>query len=118
MDEAERCGRVAYLHLGRLLALGTPSELKRMPEVNPPGLRRVEIMAPDIAEFLAKLRHRKSVQEATIFGQSIHALVEDGDSLEDLAGSEVVIHPAMANLEDVFVAIARRRTQELAQLEA
>jgi drug efflux transport system ATP-binding protein len=115
MDEAERCGRVGYLHLGTLLAIGTPSELERMPEVNPPGCRRVEIIAPDIAEFLARLRQRPTVREATIFGQSIHALVDDGDSLSDVAAPDVVIRPASATLEDVFVTIARNRSRELAQ---
>jgi ABC-2 type transport system ATP-binding protein len=115
MDEAERCGRVGYLHLSRLLALGTPAELKQMPEVNPAGSRRVEIVAPDIAELLARLRHRKTVHEATIFGESIHALVDDGDDLADLQLPAVSIRPAHANLEDVFVTIARNRNRELAQ---
>src|SRR6266478_9577007 len=73
MDEAERCGRVGYLHLGKLLALGTPGELKELPEVTPEGYRRVEIVAPDIAGLLARLKKRSTVREATIFGQSIHA---------------------------------------------
>jgi ABC-2 type transport system ATP-binding protein len=115
MDEAERCGRVGYLHLSRLLALGTPAELKAMPEVNPTGARRVEIVAPDIAELLARLRHRQSVHEATIFGESIHALVDDGDDLADLESPGVSIRPAHANLEDVFVTIARNKNRELAQ---
>jgi ABC-2 type transport system ATP-binding protein len=115
MDEAERCGRVGYLHLSKLLSLGTPAELKQLPDVNPPGYRRVEIIAPDIAELLATLRHRPTVHEATIFGESIHALVDDGDELADLAAPGVTIRPAHANLEDVFVTIARNRNRELAQ---
>ena len=115
MDEAERCGRVGYLHLGKLLAIGTPTELERLPDVNPPGFKRVEIIAPDIAEFLAHLRQRPTVREATIFGQSIHALVDETDTLADLESPNVAIRPATANLEDVFVTIARNRTRELAE---
>jgi ABC-2 type transport system ATP-binding protein len=115
MDEAERCGRIAYLHLGDLLALGAPSDLEQLPQVNPAGFRRVEILAPDIAEFLAHLRQRPSVEEATIFGQSIHALVANEDSLEDLAAPDVSVRPATATLEDVFVTIARNRERELAE---
>jgi ABC-2 type transport system ATP-binding protein len=113
MDEAERCGRVGYLHLSKLLVVGTPSQLKRLPEVTPEGFHRVEITAPDIAELLARLKHRPTVREATIFGQSIHALVADGDRLEDMELPEVTIRPAGANLEDVFVTIARNRNREL-----
>jgi ABC-2 type transport system ATP-binding protein len=115
MDEAERCGRVGYLHLGKLLAIGTPNELKQLPDVNPEGFRRVEIVAPNIAELLAELKHRPTVHEATIFGQSIHALVKDEDDLEDIAGEGVSVRPAEANLEDVFVTIARKRQEELAK---
>src|SRR5262249_38790724 len=76
MDEAERCGRVAYLYLGHLLAVGTPTDLKALPAVNPPGTQRLEITGPDPAGLLARLRRRPGVREATIFGQAIHALVD------------------------------------------
>jgi drug efflux transport system ATP-binding protein len=115
MDEAERCGRVGYLHLGKLLTIGTPTELKNLPDVHPPGFRRVEIIAPDIAELLMQLKRRRTVHEATIFGQSIHALVDEHDDLADLSGPEVSIRPAAPNLEDVFVTIAKNRQRELAQ---
>lgn len=113
MDEAERCGRIAYLHLGKMLAIGTPNELKALPDVNPAGYRRVEITATDTAGLLMRLKHRPTVREATIFGQSIHALVEEQDDLADIQGKDVVIHPTTPNLEDVFVTIARNRQREL-----
>src|SRR5207253_2280026 len=102
MDEAERCGRVGYLYQGQLLALGTPKELKKLPDVTPPGTRRLEILGPDIAELLERLRGHKEVREATIFGQAIHALVEEGWSAEDLKAAGVQVQPSTPTLEDVF----------------
>ncbi len=114
MDEAERCGRVGYLHLSRLLVLGTPQELKELPEVTPAGKRRVEIVGPDISGLLTLLKARPTVSEATIFGQAIHALVDDGDPLTDISSPAVHIRPADPNLEDVFVTIARAQKNGLA----
>jgi ABC-2 type transport system ATP-binding protein len=126
MDEAERCARVGYLYLGRLLALGTPAELKGRPEVTPPGTRRLEIQpAPhsgseairtgtgppaggsDIAALLERLRHRPGVRLATIFGQAIHALVDADCSPAELGLGDADVHPAEPSLEDVFVALTR-----------
>jgi ABC-2 type transport system ATP-binding protein len=106
MDEAERCGRVGYLYLGRLLALGTPRDLVSLPSVTPPGKKRLEIRGPNAAEVLAVLRRRPDVHEATIFGHSIHALV-DASFDPSICGPEMVVQPTEANLEDVFVSLAR-----------
>src|SRR5205814_312650 len=107
MDEAERCGRVGYLYLGRLLALGTPAELKALPEVTPADTRRLEISGGDVAGLLARLRRHTAVREATIFGQSIHALVDANCAPADLGLNGAVVRPAEANLEDVFVTLSR-----------
>ncbi len=107
MDEAERCGRVGYIYLSNLLAMGTPAELKRLPGVTPPGSRWLEVHDLDTAGLLERLRDRPGVLQATIFGQSIHALVENGRSLEELGLAHARVLDAEPSLEDVFVAISR-----------
>jgi ABC-2 type transport system ATP-binding protein len=108
MDEAERCGRVGYLYLSRLLAVGTPDELRHLPLVTPAGTRRLQIVPHgDTAALLERLRHTPGVREATIFGQSVHALVDAERTPEQLGLNGARVLPAEANLEDVFVTLAR-----------
>src|SRR6516165_6856439 len=84
MDEAERCGHVAYIYYGKLIADGTPNTLRELPDLQPPGTLRVEITTPEVTRALARARQIKGVRSATIFGQSIHALVDDHLDLDDL----------------------------------
>lgn len=112
MDEAERCGRVGYLYLGHLLALGTPEDLKSLPCVTPNGTHRVEIRGGEAASLLARLNRHPGVEEATIFGQSVHALIRDDCSLEDLTDQGLEIRPADPNLEDVFVTLSRMQAKK------
>jgi ABC-2 type transport system ATP-binding protein len=107
MDEAERCGRVGYLYLSKLLALGTPGELKHLPAVTPPGTKRLEINSTDTAATLDRLRHHPTVREATIFGQAIHALVAEGVRPADLGLTDDQVRPTTPTLEDVFVTLAK-----------
>jgi ABC-2 type transport system ATP-binding protein len=112
MDEAERCGRVGYLYLGHLLALGTPIELRDRRGVTPPGTTRWEITIPggsgyEVAELMERLRSRPGVLEVTIFGHTIHALVTAESTPESLGLDSEQLRPAEASLEDVFVAISR-----------
>ena len=109
MDEAERCGRVGYLLLGHLLAIGTPDELRHAPGVTPPGTRRLVIIGEDIAELLERLRGHPAVCQATIFGQAIHALVDADRPLAELGLDEAHARPAEPGLEDVFVSLSRAR---------
>ena len=106
MDEAERCGRVGYIYMSKLIAIGTVAELQRLPDANPPGTSRVQIMTRNPSEMLDRVRHIEGVREATIFGHSIHALAETERLKalhEEIPGAKVdVIEPS---LEDVFVTL-------------
>src|SRR5262250_3106199 len=77
IDEAERCSHVAYIYYGKLIADGTPDSLRELPDVQPQGTMRIEIIAPEVTRALRLARHIAGIRSATIFGQSIHALVEE-----------------------------------------
>lgn len=107
MDEAERCGRVGYLYLSKLLALGTPDELKQLNAITPPGMRRFAIYGGRVSDVLNQLHQMAGVHESTIFGQAVHMLVEEQVDLSDFRRQGLEIREAEPNLEDVFVALAR-----------
>ena len=111
MDEAERCSTVAYLYLSRLLALGRPDELTRLPEVTPEGTRRVEaVCSAGVAAVMAAATRLPQVRDVTIFGNAVHLLVDaaasDGELdrlLESATGNTVSVREIAPTLEDVFV---------------
>jgi len=115
MDEAERCARVGYLYMGNLLAIGTPDELKEWPGVTPEGYTRWEISGPKVraSALLDDLRDNTFVQEATIFGQTVRALVKETARPEDLGLTADVVKPTGPTLEDVFVTLSKAKQPEL-----
>jgi len=122
MDEAERCSHLAYIYYGELIADGTPDSLRALPEVNPPGTHRFEISAPAITTALRKAKEMTLFKSATIFGRSIHALVDESVGPAELDhelrghGIDVEeIRPLIPTLEDAFVELSQRRQ---AQMEA
>jgi ABC-2 type transport system ATP-binding protein len=106
MDEAERCGRVGYIYMSKLIAIGTVAELQRLPDANPPGTSRVQISTANPSEMLDGVRRMPGIREATIFGHSIHALAET-DRLAALREKlpEAKLEVIEPSLEDVFVTL-------------
>jgi ABC-type multidrug transport system ATPase subunit len=117
MDEAERCSHVGYIYLSKLVVCGEPDELKHLPVVNPPGTRRIDVTCDHVTTGLQAVRRLRGVRTATVFGQSMHLLVEEGMS-EQVIRNELVkvnipqadIRPSAPSLEDVFVALTNTET--------
>ncbi len=109
MDEAERCGRVGYIYHSKLVAVGSVAELRRLPEASPAGTSRILIATADPSSLLAAVRRMAGVREATIFGRSIHALVEN-EQIAALKNQlpKASIETIEPTLEDLFVTLTFR----------
>ena len=115
MDEAERCSHVGYIHMSKLVVCGEPDDLKKLPVVNPPGTKRLDVTCDHVTLGLQAVRRLPGVRTATVFGQSMHLLVDDNVS-EELLRAELAkagipqadIRPIAPSLEDVFVALTTK----------
>jgi ABC-type multidrug transport system ATPase subunit len=121
MDEAERCGTVAYLYMSRLIVSGRPDALKALPEVTPEGMRRVEAACQEgVATLMTSARTLPYVRAVTIFGTSLHLLIDADVSNEkverDLQAfgiGDVKVSDIEPSLEDVFVRLTETRGREI-----
>lgn len=116
MDEAERCTDVGYIYLSRLIALGKPSDLKVLPDVNPDDAYRLEIVPDDPTRALRAARNVPGVRSSTFFGESIHLLIDRSVTAADLekaltAQGIVIerINEMGPTLEDVFVTLTEKQ---------
>ena len=113
MDEAERCSDVGYIYLSKLLVLGKPDQLKSLPNVTPPGTNRFELRIPIPTEKLGPLRECPGVRDATLFGETIHALLDDSITPQqlieqlDIPADEFSSREIPPSLEDVFVTLTK-----------
>src|SRR5208337_210805 len=107
MDEAEYCNRIALINGGRLVALGSPGELKR-------SAIRGEILlveGDDPGAMLEALEAAPAVRDVAPFGSSLHIVVDDAardlPAIKGLLGERGLawsrIEPIKPTLEDVFV---------------
>jgi ABC-type multidrug transport system ATPase subunit len=119
MDEAERCSHVGYIHLSKLMVRGVPAELKHLPAVNPPGTRRLDVTCDYVTKGLQILRHQPGILTATVFGQSMHLLVDRSVTEEQIRRTlaehgitEADVRPIAPSLEDVFVALTSNTNEQ------
>ena len=97
LDEAERCHRVALMHNGRLIRMGTPGELKAAV----PG-ECYEVTGEDLRGIRARLAGLGGVMSVKPAGAALHVFLESGIGAPAVGGVWERIQPT---LEDVFVSV-------------
>ncbi|MHB9022441.1 MAG: ABC transporter ATP-binding protein [Halothiobacillus sp.] len=107
MDEAEYCNRVALINRGKLVAIGSPSELRG----HQLGGELFEMGCAPLGAALKVLADVPGVEEAAIFGDKLHIVLSAGgitaDDLPGFLGARGIHadlpHRVTPSLEDVFV---------------
>jgi len=111
LDEAEHCHRLAIIHAGRLAALGTTDELKRIFK----DQSIVEVQAASPIEAMRLLDAMPEVAKTSVFGTAVHAVLQRGVPVDlpavrrrlDAAGASVTsLALVQPSLEDVFLEVA------------
>lgn len=107
MDEADYCDRLALIYRGRIIAEGTPNELKQE------YMKRdvLEIEVDRIVDAMEVIEKNKI--ETAIFGSLLHATVDDAKLAipqikRILADSNIIVNrieKIVPSLEDVFVTL-------------
>jgi ABC-2 type transport system ATP-binding protein len=97
LDEAERCHRVALMHNGRLIRIGTPAELKAAV----PG-DCYEVTGENLRGIRGALAGAPGVMSVKPAGAALHVFLETGAVVPEVGGEWVRIQPT---LEDVFVSV-------------
>ncbi len=109
MEEAEYCNRLLLIYRGRIVAQGTPAELKR-------AAMKGELLLAEcepLGVALAALQEAPDVADAAVFGNALHLVVKDAATAAQalrpyLEGKGIRVgkmKPIQPSLEDVFVAV-------------
>jgi ABC-2 type transport system ATP-binding protein len=111
MDEAARCHRVGFLRLGRMIAEGTPSQLRSSLE----GCI-VEVRGRSLPSLRQAVEKIKGVEDVRAFGDKLHLRVVSGQVDPVIAavkgafpaqmGLQVEARLVPPTLEDVFISLS------------
>jgi ABC-2 type transport system ATP-binding protein len=111
MDEAEYCHRLALMNRGKVIALGTPEDLKSQMARRQAGALMV-LESSDPIETMRVLESEPSVTDVAVYGSGLHLFVRDSSSpgriREILTRSGIEtsrLEEIRPSMEDVFVAL-------------
>ena len=108
MDEAEYCHRIALMYAGKVVALGTPADLKQSLESH----QILYVESSDIRGSMTLIEKLPGVADVAVFGGGLHVTVDHAETaspairraLEDAHISTMQIERIQPSMEDVFVA--------------
>jgi ABC-2 type transport system ATP-binding protein len=122
MEEAEYCDELALIYRGRVIAQGTPTAVKT--ESMPEDILEIRVGAA--FDALETLGASGLVRDVALFGDALHAVVDDAASaapaVKDFlveGGFEVdSVSPVPPSLEDVFVSLIEEEDRKAAVRKA
>ncbi|MEC3863094.1 ABC transporter ATP-binding protein [Mesobacterium sp. TK19101] len=108
MDEAARCHRISYILNGRLLTQGTPAGI-----IADSGLVAADLMGEGLEPVAEVLKETPGIAQATVFGDQLHLVGRDAESLQSAARAaaehhDLTLRPATPSIEDVFIDLVER----------
>jgi ABC-2 type transport system ATP-binding protein len=107
MDEAERCHRLAFITDGALLTHGTAAEV-----IGQAHLTTWSVAGPDLLKLTEQLRGLPGVEQAVLFGNTLHVSGDDGVALESSIApfrtGQYEWNRIDSGLEDVFIHLMDR----------
>jgi ABC-2 type transport system ATP-binding protein len=109
LDEAEYCNNIILINAGKLIASGSPSELKANYIRHP--ILEVSGLEGNVVEALELIRDQEWALETSVFGTSLHVMVQEVEEgkrmiLQTLGEKSIVpktIQRIVPSLEDVFL---------------
>jgi ABC-2 type transport system ATP-binding protein len=109
MDEAEHCHRLGLMYQGKLIALGSPHQLKTEQVKG----ELVEVITSDYARSLAALSTDARYHQISLFGSAIHVIVDEASTatpeikrlLESRGVAVNSINRVLFSMEDVFISL-------------
>jgi ABC-2 type transport system ATP-binding protein len=118
MDEAEYCHRLALMYKGKVIALGTPADLK----AGLTGHSLLNLEASDPLETMRTLEGLPGVHDVAVFGGGLHVTVDAGLETETrvrdrLASAGIALRKLekiQPSMEDVFVAMIEAEERKAA----
>jgi ABC-2 type transport system ATP-binding protein len=118
LDEAERCDRVGLIDQGRLLAVGSPLEIKELMD------GRILAIRSSHARQIVRLLHRQPfAKSVTLFGDTVHLVCRDIDEaevavtalLQEQGFAFEQIAEIQPSLEDIFVSLLGHHQSDAAR---
>ena len=110
LDEAEHCNQLAMIYNGKIVASGSPEDLKHLPQIG----TTVEVLSNDTVAVLDAIEHLPFVRGAGLYGSSLHISLSDAGEIESLNAaiaarglSAGAAHSVLPSLEDVFSAVVK-----------
>ncbi len=122
MDEAEHCQSLAFIHLGRIVARGTPQEIKET--IMKGQVMEIDCANPDLA--LSTLRDSSLFHEVALYGALIHVVGADleahrstiehllRDKRVEIRGMDIIA----PSLEDVFISSIKEEDRRVGRENA